>query len=144
MKDARTRVAQALNPLSSEFKLISGQMLKSVFEKKEYGCIEKVIFNFEDASLVVFANGDDDTIDFKIVKISDHSNDDTDRDVSSRNPWDQFIGRRFCWGWMAIDQQGYLDSILLSFDIIFPNLILNVAASSIDIGIIIQINTRGC
>jgi len=140
MEDIRTQATRALNPLLSEFELIGDQVLKSVFEKKEYGDIVKIIFDFEEVSLIVSENGDDDTIDFEVVKIGDRSIDDTYTDASKRNPWYQFIGRHFCWGWVALNQQGYLDSILLSFDLITPALILNVVERSIKVGIIVQVN----
>ena len=140
MEDIRTQAARALNPLLSEFELISGQALKSVFEKKEYGDIVKIIFDFEEVSLVVSENGDDDTIDFEVVKIGDRSIDDTYTDASKRNPWYQFIGKRFCWGWVTLDRQGDLDGVLISFEIITPTLILNVVERSIKVGIIVQIN----
>ena len=140
MEYIRTQAGRVLTPLLSEFELISWQTLKSVFEKKEYGDIVKIIFDFEEVSLIVSENGDDDTIDFEVVKIGDRSIDDTYTDASKRNPWYQFIGKHFCWGWGSPNRQGYFDNILISFEIITPNLILNVVERSIKVGIIVQVN----
>jgi len=100
----------------------------------------EIVFEFEKESLVVIENDDDDTISFHVSLANDCRTDEKYIDATNRNPWDNFIGRRFAWGWMAINQQGYIDGLLLSFEIIFPALLLNVIASSIKVGVIVQIN----
>jgi hypothetical protein len=42
---------------------------------------------------------------------------------------------QFGWGWITMNQQGYCDGLLLSFGkVIFPQLVLNVMASAIEVG----------
>ena len=140
MEDAATLAARALNPQLSLFESLGGQALKAVWEKKEYNDIVEIVFEFEKESLIVIENDDDDTISFYVSLTNDCRTNEKYIDATNKNPWDNFIGRRFTWGWMAINQQGYIDGLLLSFETIFPALLLNVIASSIKVGVIVQIN----
>jgi hypothetical protein len=48
-------------------------------------------------------------------------------------PWKRLISKECGWTWMAINQQGYCDSAMLSFDGIVPTVLLHVIASSIEL-----------
>jgi len=48
-------------------------------------------------------------------------------------PWKKFLGKELGWTWVAVNQQGYCDSVMLSFDGIVPTILLNVVASSIKV-----------
>jgi hypothetical protein len=48
-------------------------------------------------------------------------------------PWKKLLGKEIGWTWVAINQQGYCDSIMLSFDGIIPTVLLHVIASSIEV-----------
>ena len=59
----------------------------------------------------------------------------------NRNDSRLFTPKTFGWGWVAIDQQGYCDGLLLSFEaIVFPEIVLNVVASSIKVGAVTKIS----
>jgi hypothetical protein len=52
-------------------------------------------------------------------------------DAAQSEVWRDFVGQQFGWGWITVNQQGYCDGLLLSFAGINPQIVLNVAASSI-------------
>jgi hypothetical protein len=115
----------------SEFHKIDGRVLRAVWYVWMHGCLDKIIFEFDEVSLLVEAETDYDTIAVRCIgndKLSDYSTL-----AGSTDLWNPFIGKPFMWGWITINQQNYLDGILLSFDTIVPNILLNVAASSIEV-----------
>jgi hypothetical protein len=137
MTDDTTKVAQTLEPLVSIFRPISGQSLRAVWQRNESGILDEIIFDFDRVSLLVVADDNDDTLVCRVVDVADRSPDGY-VDVSNLSPWFNYIGKHFCWGWVAINQQGYFDGLLLSFELIFPNLLLNVIASRIKVGVIVE------
>ncbi len=48
-------------------------------------------------------------------------------------PWKRLIGKECGWTWMALNQQGYCDSAMLSFEGIVPTVLLHAIASSIEL-----------
>jgi uncharacterized protein DUF6334 len=124
-----------LHPLLLEFHGINGQALRAVWRVYEEGCLDKIILGFDQNSLVVEAEPYDDTIKFYSISNNDR---DTDGwiDATHSKPSSSFIGKTFGWGWITINQQDALDGILLSFDGIIPQVMLNVMASSIKESII--------
>ncbi len=119
-----------LHPLLLEFHGINEQPLRAVWRVYTDDCLDKIILEFDQVSLVAKAQQDDDTIVFHLL-----NNNERDLlgcvDASHSAPWSDFIGKRFGWGWVIINQQDALDGILLSFDGITPQLMLIVMASSI-------------
>lgn len=47
--------------------------------------------------------------------------------------WSKLIGKKCEWSWVACNQQGYRDSVMLAFDGIVPTVLLCVMASSIEV-----------
>lgn len=119
-----------LQPLLLRFHGINGERLRSVWRVYHEGNLDKIVLGFDQDSLVVEADAEDDTIAFHVIRNSDR---DTAGwvDTSRSEPWNRFIGEMFGWGWITINQQDALDGILLSFDGITPQVMLNVMASSI-------------
>ncbi len=124
-----------LHPLLLEFHGISAQVLKAVWRVYVEGCLDKIILGFDQNSLVVEAEPYDDTIKFHLISNNDRNTDGW-IDASQSKPWSNFIGKTFGWGWITINQQDALDGILLSFDGIWPQVMLNVMASSIEESVI--------
>jgi hypothetical protein len=133
---AKTRAAEALFPILSAFHLIDRQSLKAVWQLYTFGSLEKVVLDFDTVSLIVVADGNDDSIDITATDTTEVRNPDC-VDGSHLEPWNNFIGRPFGWGWITINQQGYCDGLLLSFGGIVPQLVLNVIASSIKVSAIL-------
>ena len=116
----------------SVFHAISGSHLRAVRQVVVQGLVERFVFDFESDRLVVRADEDDDTVDLGITHPSDRG-DPNEIDVSRSDDWQNFIGTQFGWGWITVNQQGYCDGILLSFEGIVPQLLLNVMASSVKV-----------
>jgi len=119
-----------LHPLLSEFHGINGQPLRVVWRVYAEQCLDKIILRFDQDSLVMEAEPYDDTLVFHLTRNED-LNINGWIDASQFEPWSGFIGKPFGWGWVTINQQDALDGVLLSFDGIIPQLMLNVMASSI-------------
>lgn len=135
MTTAKTIAAEALFPMLSAFHSISGQPLQAVWQIHTEGSLDRFILDFGTHALIVNADEDDDSIELSISVAAD-SHKSGDVDASHLEPWDKFIGMSFGWGWVTVNQQGYCDGLLLSFEGIVPQIILNVIASSIKVGTI--------
>jgi Family of unknown function (DUF6334) len=134
MTNFQATVAEALSPMLSAFQLINGQLLQAVKHRHTDGSLERLTLIFGSIALVVTANADDDSVDVKVASIDDIHNLG-DIDASQLQPWKDLIGKPFAWGWVTVNQQGYCDGILCSFKEFIPQLVLNVIASSIKVGI---------
>jgi hypothetical protein len=77
-------------------------------------------------SLNFRADGDDDTI-----WIIDGPRNVSGIDVSGSVVWREFIGKELTHGWLAMNQQGYIDTALLGFGGAIPEVCLSVVASGI-------------
>ena len=99
------------------------------------GSLDKLIFNFGQISLIVTADENDDSIDIAAAGTTEPPHV-VGVDKSQLHPWNNIIGKPFGWGWVTVNQQGYCDGLLLGFGGIFPQIVLNVIASSIKVGVI--------
>src|SRR5947209_6568479 len=137
---ANTKAAEALYATLSVFHSIAGQSLKAVRQVYAEGCLDKVVLDFGSTSLLVVADANDDSIDFRIAEAAEVTTLSS-IDASLMEPWTRLIGKRFGWGWMALSQQGYCDALLLSFnEVVFPEVVLTVIASSIKFGAITKLS----
>jgi hypothetical protein len=85
--------------------------------------------------MTITAEAEDDSINVLINRTP--SDGAGGHDASESPPWREFIGQEFGWTWIVVNQQGYCDGVMLNFGKdIFPQLLLNVIASSITIGLI--------
>jgi hypothetical protein len=130
-----TVVTEAILARLSEFGRINDNKLHSVRMYCTDGSLVQLILNFGSIYLVITADENDDTIEFVTTDANDFHNSDG-ADASHREPWKRFIGKSFGWGWATVNQQGYCDGLLLSFEGIIPQVMLNVMASSIKIALI--------
>ena len=138
MTNFKGAVAEALSPMLSTFHLINGQLLQIVKYCHTDGSLEKLTLGFESTALVATANAEDDSIDIEIANTHDVQNLG-DIDASQLQPWKDLIGKPFAWGWVTVNQQGYCDGILCSFGEFIPQLTLNVVASSIKVGMFVEV-----
>jgi len=115
---------------TSTFLAFNGLYIESIWNEEVEGCLDKVILKFEKESLVIKAVPDDDSV--QLFKVS---NSEAGQLLQFAEPavgvWSKFIGQKFGWGWITVNQQNYLDGVLLSFNEIVPNVLLNVMASSL-------------
>jgi Family of unknown function (DUF6334) len=122
------------NYLDSFYSLTSAEpeTLTTVSEKIVDKCRAALALEFTTRRIVFTASPDDDTISVRCEGIPS-SNSSTWRQINAKEPWKSLIGAVFGWGWITINQQGYCDGVLLSFDGLSPAIMLCVVASSIAI-----------
>ena len=108
------------------------ESLQAVYEKVTDESRETLVLQFTTKSLLFCANPDDDTIS---VCCGDSAvlNTPAWTRVDAKKPWKSLIGSVFGWGWITINQQGYCDGVLLSFNGVLPTIMLCVIASAITI-----------
>jgi hypothetical protein len=130
MADWRRATAEAASPLLDNFQQIETQVLRSVFRVTDDGCLARNTLRFDRSFLAIDARSDDDAVELEAGELTGVPTEGLD--ASASEPWKDLIGKPFGWGWVTINQQGYCDGVLLSFDGIIPQVLLNVVASSID------------
>ena len=138
MTAVNIRAAEALYPVLSVFHSIASLPLQNVWQVHSEGSVDRLILDFNSTSLVISANEDDDSIECSAVN-APFVDEGCRLDVSDREPWKNFIGSSFGWGWVTVNQQGYCDGLLLSFEGIAPQVVLNVIASSLKVGAIVRL-----
>jgi hypothetical protein len=103
--------------------------LHDVLEKVIDGCRDEIVLSFGDSYLSFKALPDTDEIAARF-----HARKFTRRGFGSighDTPWRRFVSENCGWTWLAVNQQGYWDTALISFDAVVPNVLLNVMGSSI-------------
>lgn len=132
MTSPKIAAAEALFTTLSPFQDIGCLPLKTVREFRESEMLSRLAFDFGSTTLQVEAIADDDTVAISLRNRP--TAQDGEIDASTRQPWCDLIGKEFGWGWVTINQQGYLDGVLLSFSGITPQVVINVIASSLKVG----------
>lgn len=129
-RNIQLRVGELLFPLLSAFHQFGNAKLLSARTRCLDGSIDILLLDFGAKALVVSANADLDTIEFRA---GESGATEPEGELSIADPviWSPYIGKPFGWGWVTINQQGYCDGLLLSFEGIQPNILLNVMASEI-------------
>ena len=132
MTSIKTKTAEALFPLLSAFHDVNGLVLKAVGFQVHENSLTGITFDFGMKILIVKADGEDDTVEFWSTdsRLSDRPQEKVASDV---RPWGALIGQEFGWGWVTVNQQGYMDGIVLSFAGIIPRILITVVASSLKV-----------
>jgi len=107
-------------------------VLSDVLEKRVYGCRDELILNLGDCSLRFKVDIDTDTITSQFQPSSFRAKKGY-VSIQAAELWKKFVGKECGWTWLAWNQQGYLDTVLISFDGIEPNVLLNTFGSSIEV-----------
>jgi hypothetical protein len=109
-------------------------VLKDVYEKGDpENPRTEIVLQWNDGCLMFRVDEDTDSLSAEFL---DAPSLVSHRRISSEPPWDQYIGKECGWTWVAINQQGYCDSALLSFQGIVPSVMLHVIASAIQFFVI--------
>jgi hypothetical protein len=132
-------ISKELHNALSEFHKLSDLLLTAVRYVCIDGCLDKIVLEFDQVCLLIEAEADFDTVIFQVIN-NEEFTDFSSTNASHLEPWNAFIGRPFGWGWITINQQNYVDGIQLSFELIHPNVSLNVIASSISVSTMNQIS----
>jgi hypothetical protein len=131
----KRKAAEALFPLLSIFHDVNGLTLEFVRRSETDGLRDRIILAFRSKNLILQAVEDDDTVEFW-TSVSFDADATNGQNVSHLHPWKELIGREFGWSWVAINQQGYLDGVLLSFAGIEPRVFVTAVASSLKVSVI--------
>lgn len=107
-------------------------LLRDVYERMTEGCRAELILQWNDGYLLFRADIDTDSLEAEFQEGS-LAPGRKYRSLRSASPWSEYLGKECGWTWLAVNQQGYCDSALLSFDGILPCVLLNVMASSINV-----------
>ena len=107
-------------------------LLKNVLEKMSDDCRDEIVLDFGDSCLRIGVDINTDTL---VIRFRSMPFRPTKRSVSLRGsePWINCVGKECGWTWLAVNQQGYLDTVLISFDGIVPTIMLQAIASSIEV-----------
>lgn len=124
----KTKAAEALFPLLSLFHEVDGAELDAVTEFREADAATELRLQFGSRFLVIRAEAEDDTANLSIE--TQLSGGDV---ISGRQPWSDLIGKQIGWGWVMVNQQGYLDGVLLSFGGVIPEILIAVVASALKV-----------
>lgn len=114
-------------------------VLADVLEKVVHDCREEVILSFENCNLQFGVDPNTDSISALFHPMPFRAKKGY-RSVQSTKPWKKLAGKDCCWTWLAWNQQGYLDSVMLAFDGIEPGVLLQSIASSIEVYVVSRVN----
>lgn len=114
--------------------------LREIYELVTDGSREEIILALDNGHLVISADEDTDEISVYYQE-ADFRPPPAYRSLGSVWPWDRYVGKECGWTWIAINQQGYCDGALLSFEGIIPSILLHVIASSIEVFTISPVET---
>jgi Family of unknown function (DUF6334) len=107
-------------------------VLKDVLEKVVDGCRDELILSLGDCFLRFGVDIDTDTITSQFQPFPFRARKGHAA-IRSAKPWKKYVGKECGWTWFAWNQQGYLDSVLISFNGIEPGVLLQTIASSIEV-----------
>ncbi len=107
-------------------------ILKNVYEKIVHGCRDEIVLDLETCFLLFRVNIDSDELSASYQAKSFHASR-SHRSIRTTKLWSKYIGKSYGWNWLAVNQQGYLDTVLISFMGIEPNVMLQAVASSIEV-----------
>ncbi len=98
---------------------------------------EVLLLVFGNDALSLKSDPDQDTLVVVFGPVGDTGDLD---DLTGDAPWSRFIGKPFFWGWLTVNQQGYTDGALISFDGVIPEVGVNVVASSLEIVLLTRVD----
>jgi hypothetical protein len=129
--------------LDSFYALASAEpeRLVAVYQKITDKCREELALEFTTKTLFFTANPDDDTISVRSEDASSVNTSAWTR-LEAKKPWKSLLGAEFGWGWVTINQQGYCDGVLVSFDGLLPTIMLCVTGSSITVHRVVEEDVR--
>jgi hypothetical protein len=104
--------------------------LRAVYEKIVHGCRDQLLLDFGDCFLRFSVDADTDSIssEFQARALASKRGY---RSIGDAAPWKDYVNETCGWTWLAVNQQGYWDTILISFETVIPNLLLHAIASSL-------------
>jgi hypothetical protein len=107
-------------------------ILADVLEKWVHGCRDEIVLSLGDSFIRFVVDNETDTI-MSEFKPSPFRGKKRYVSIRSATPWKAHVGKECGWTWFGWNQQGYLDTVLISFDGIVPSILLQTIASSIKV-----------
>ena len=130
MENSKVKIAKAAFSTLTAFHPLSGKLLQAVRYKTIHGSLTAGILGFGSRALPRWWPTKMMTrSDISIAELGPDASD-LIIDASRTEPWAGLLAKPFFWGWIALNQQGYLDGILIIFDGVIPQVLRTVAASS--------------
>ena len=120
-------------PRLSIFQSISNLSLASVSEKWSKGRLEDIVLDFGETCLIITANEEEDSLELRAAPQPGTAGF---VNASESQPWTKFVGKKFGWGWLTINQLGAWDGLMLGFDAAAPQIMLHVVDSAIRVRVI--------
>ena len=117
-------------------------LLHDVLEKRVYGCRDELILNLGECFLRFGVDIDTDTITSRFQPSSFRATKGY-ASIQGSKPWKRYVGRDCGWTWFGWNQQGYLDTVLLSFNGIKPSVLLQTIGSAIEVFTITPVEKAG-
>jgi hypothetical protein len=127
MLNVKRQTAIALSPLLSIFETIDGLTLRGVKQRTTNDIVDTILFQLEESFLTIKAMSDDTVT---IFLESGYGHGTAINDVQ---PWATNIGKSIGWNWVAVNQQGYMDSVLISFGCVVPEIAIFAVASGLQV-----------
>ena len=115
------------------FHSINDMRLRNVIQVYEYDTLAILVLEFDTASLFLTAVANDDSLDVSTTE-PEHKSSLKFEGANEVKVWSDVLGKRFGWGWVTVNQQGYRDGALLSFEGIVPQIFVKVIASTLKFG----------
>lgn len=113
----------------SAFLQAQGRQLTAVLSN-DTGEGEELLLAFGGEGLVFRCNEDSDTLALSFESLPALADAD---DLTAHPAWSRFIGKELSTGWLMVNQQGYTDGALLSFDGVVPEVGVNVVAAAFEV-----------
>jgi hypothetical protein len=107
-------------------------VLQDVWERMKYGSRAELVLQWDGGYLLFCADIDTDSMEVEFHE-GDLAPSRKYRSLRSVSPWAEYIGEKGGWTWLAVNQQGYCDTALISFGNIIPNIMLHVICSAIKV-----------
>lgn len=105
--------------------------LRGVYESVTDGCRDELVLAFDGASLTFRADADTDTLDARFDG-SEFRPPPSYRPLTG-SALDRVMGAELGWSWLAVNQQGYCDTALLSFAGLTPGVVVHVIGSAVKV-----------
>jgi hypothetical protein len=126
---ARLRTSEASYSLFQPSSHVENQALQSVTEIEDaFGTFAALDLQFESKTLRIAALGYNDTVEITLVEQPSVGK------PATSSMWQSLIGQKLGYVWIAINQQGYLDTVLLGFSsVVAPDVSVTAVASGLSV-----------
>ena len=123
---ARLKALYDMYPLMGPLSHLNGEILQGVEQIVEGGTLSELILRFDHQQIVVRALAWDDSLE--VVREKDYRRGES---IATKEPWVSFLGKKMGRGWLAMNQLGYIDTVILAQGGTSPSLVITTEASEL-------------